>query len=108
MGPGSAFLIFLECKSVIPVACEAMCSVSGRGAAFFTLLRRAFSRRCVASSGHAAPQSRDPWRRGVHNGPRISSAPRREVRRAAQHPGNACARARPEPALSQPTSRHLA
>jgi hypothetical protein len=71
--PGNAFLIFLECKSVIPVACEAMCSVS----------------RTRCSVLHAAPQSRDPWRRGVHNGPRISSAPRREVRRAAQHPGNA-------------------
>jgi hypothetical protein len=38
---------------------------------------------------HAAPQNRDrtECRRLVR--PRISSAPRREVRRAAQHPGNA-------------------
>ena len=57
MGPGSAFLIFLECKSVIPVACEAMCSVSGRGAAFFTLLRRAGTHgdaECTMGPGSAA------------------------------------------------------
>jgi len=61
----------------------------GRGAAF--------SRRCEASSGHDAPQSRDPRRCGVRNGPRISSAPRslcsgraeRGPECAAQHPGHA-------------------
>ena len=42
-------------------------SCPGRGAAS--------SRGCVASSGHAAPQSRDPYWRG---GPRISSASRRK------------------------------
>ena len=43
----------------------------GRGAAPFALLRR------------AGTQAR------TQDGPRISSAPRREARRAAQHPGNA-------------------
>jgi hypothetical protein len=36
----------------------------------------------------AAPLSRDPSLLCVCHGPRISSAPRREERRAAQHPGN--------------------
>jgi hypothetical protein len=35
------------------------------------------------------PQSRDPLRSERHDGPRISSASRREALRAAQHPGNA-------------------
>jgi hypothetical protein len=45
--------------------------------------------RTRCSALHAAPQSRNPRQRGVQNGPRISSAPRREERRAAQHPGHA-------------------
>ncbi len=53
-------------------------------------IRRAMSpvSRTRCSVLHDAPQSRDPRRCGVHSGPRISSAPRREERRAAQHPGN--------------------
>ncbi|HEV7879619.1 hypothetical protein [Bradyrhizobium sp.] len=38
---------------------------------------------------HAAPQSRDRTKRRRLLRPRLSSAPRREGRRAAQHPGNA-------------------
>src|SRR5438128_388251 len=51
---------------------------------------------------HAAPQSRDRTKHRVLLRPRLSSAPRREVRRAAQHPGHESSREDPSMQIIDP------